>query len=144
MSDWLQIDLMSTHQCFSYIMARTRQFLMRCWWGPLDNTLSWIFYSASSLNQQSVGGHVAPRGHISVVVTPFNWLAAILYFKLYSELRHLIWCLFKAWLYIIVKYILPKLRILLDCINIVWNFSIEVIFILKQLLIDLLQSIAFI
>jgi len=27
--------LMPTQQFFSYIMARTSQFSMKCWWGPL-------------------------------------------------------------------------------------------------------------
>ena len=38
---------------------------MRGWWGPV--TLSWIFHSASSLEQQSAGRHIASIGNIILI-----------------------------------------------------------------------------
>jgi hypothetical protein len=35
----------------------------------LTNTLSWIFYSASSLKQRSTGRHVALLGHIILILS---------------------------------------------------------------------------
>jgi hypothetical protein len=35
----------------------------------MGNTLSWIFYSASSLKQQSADRHVAPLEHIILILS---------------------------------------------------------------------------
>jgi hypothetical protein len=42
---------------------------MRWWWDPLcSRPIRWVgFFSASSLKQQSAGGHVAPIGHIILI-----------------------------------------------------------------------------
>ena len=59
-SEWLL--LRPTQQFFNYIMARTIQFSMRWWWGPLcpRPTHLFGFLSASSLIQQSADRHIAP------------------------------------------------------------------------------------
>jgi hypothetical protein len=59
-------------QCFSYVMARTRYFQ----WNDdvrliLDQHALFDFYSVSSLNQQSVGRHVASPRHI--ILIPNSW-----------------------------------------------------------------------
>jgi hypothetical protein len=68
-SDWVRdCCLMPTQQFSSYIMARTIEFSMRWWWGPLcTRPTSWILYSGSSLEQQSTDIHVAPLGHIILI-----------------------------------------------------------------------------
>ena len=44
----------------------------------MGNTLSWIFYSASSLKQQSADRHVAPLEHISQPVFALSpWTACL-------------------------------------------------------------------
>ena len=53
---------------FSYVMSRTSW--IKWWWSLLwtrSNMLSWIFYSASWLKQQSAGRHVAPLRHIILI-----------------------------------------------------------------------------
>ena len=66
-------------QFVSYIMARTSSFSMWWWWGPLcTRPVRWVwFYSASLLNQQSAGRHVAPLWHIILIpshpVFPLSW-----------------------------------------------------------------------
>jgi hypothetical protein len=51
-------------------MARTS--CIKWWWSLLwtwPNTLSWIFYSASSLKQQSAGRHVTRLRHIILILS---------------------------------------------------------------------------
>jgi len=63
LNEWLiNWCLASSEQFFSNIMMRTNYISIRWWWFLLCT--SWIFYSASSLNQQSAGRHITPLTHI--------------------------------------------------------------------------------
>ena len=48
------------------------------------NTLSCIFYSASSLKQQSADRHIAPLGHIILIAEPSNLCPFSLMMRAYS------------------------------------------------------------
>ena len=64
--------LMPIQQFFSYIMART---WVNFQWDDdevrfvLDQHAKLDFYSASSLKQQSAGRHIAPLGHINLILS---------------------------------------------------------------------------
>ena len=70
--DWVSDCCLATQQFFSYIMER----LVNFHWGDkevhfvLTNTLSCIFYIASSLKQQFAKRHVALLGHILIPSQP--------------------------------------------------------------------------
>ena len=70
--DWVSDCCLATQQFFSYIM----EILVNFHWGDkevhfvLTNTLSCIFYIASSLKQQFANRHVALLGHILIPSQP--------------------------------------------------------------------------
>ena len=70
-SEWVSDCCLTPIQKFSsYIMARISSFSMIWWWGPLctrPTRLVWLFYSASSLKQQSAYRHVTPLGYIILI-----------------------------------------------------------------------------
>ena len=71
MCQWVIVVYAKLWQFFSYIMLRTSYVR----WDDdnvpflIDNHTKLDFYSASSLKQQSVGRHVAPFGHIILILS---------------------------------------------------------------------------